>query len=227
MCKWNSEGVKLHRGIQQAVQNSETSVPNLENFSRMQTFEKSTIKISTTQLNTMVQSLWCSNTSWHTLTKGAYAILARRRAISVFPQPVGPIMSIFFGTISSLSPSGIRWRRHLFPAVAENPCIFIHINWGNQREKERFADWNSNQFLHYSHFEWPQKKYTNLMGWQLQSDLFGSKFTSPKKRLYEDLVKIPYKNDRVDSWFKKGRAQRYISVCTRVMGVKHWWDVWL
>lgn len=36
-----------------------------------------------------------------TLTKGASANLARRLAISVFPQPVGPIMSMFLGTISS------------------------------------------------------------------------------------------------------------------------------
>ncbi len=194
----------------------------------MQTFKKSTTEISTTQLNTRVQSLWCSNTNWHTLTKGAYAILARRRAISVFPQPVGPIMSIFFGTISSLSPSGIRWRRHLFPAVAEDPCIFIHINWGNQREKERFCRLEFKPVSPlFTFWMTTEKIYTNLMGWQLQSDLFGSKFTSFKKRLYEDLVKIPYKNDRVDSWFKKGRTQRYISVCTRVMGVKHWWDVWL
>jgi hypothetical protein len=53
----------------------------------------------------------------HTFTKGAYAILARRLAISVFPQPVGPIIRMFFGTISSLSGSGIRCRRHLFPAI--------------------------------------------------------------------------------------------------------------
>ena len=36
-----------------------------------------------------------------TLTKGASASLASRRAISVFPQPVGPIMRMFLGTISS------------------------------------------------------------------------------------------------------------------------------
>ncbi len=53
----------------------------------------------------------------HTFTKGAYAILARRLAISVFPQPVGPIIRMFFGTISSLSGSGIRCRRHLFPEI--------------------------------------------------------------------------------------------------------------
>ena len=36
-----------------------------------------------------------------TLTKGASANLASRLAISVLPHPVGPIMSMFFGTISS------------------------------------------------------------------------------------------------------------------------------
>lgn len=37
-----------------------------------------------------------------TLMKGASASFARRLAISVFPQPVGPIIKMFFGTMSSL-----------------------------------------------------------------------------------------------------------------------------
>lgn len=37
----------------------------------------------------------------HTFTKGASASLASRRAISVLPHPVGPIMRMFLGTISS------------------------------------------------------------------------------------------------------------------------------
>ena len=37
----------------------------------------------------------------YTLTKGASASFASRLAISVFPQPVGPIMRMFLGTISS------------------------------------------------------------------------------------------------------------------------------
>ena len=37
----------------------------------------------------------------HTLTKGASASFASRLAISVLPQPVGPIMRMFLGTISS------------------------------------------------------------------------------------------------------------------------------
>jgi hypothetical protein len=36
-----------------------------------------------------------------TLTKGESVIFASLRAISVFPHPVGPIMRMFLGTISS------------------------------------------------------------------------------------------------------------------------------
>ena len=36
-----------------------------------------------------------------TFTKGASANFARRRDISVLPQPVGPTIRIFLGTISS------------------------------------------------------------------------------------------------------------------------------
>ena len=43
--------------------------------------------------------------------KGAWASLARRRAISVLPTPVGPIMMMFLGAISSRSSSGTCWRR--------------------------------------------------------------------------------------------------------------------
>lgn len=39
--------------------------------------------------------------TWRTLTNGAPESLASRRAISVLPQPVGPIMRMFLGTISS------------------------------------------------------------------------------------------------------------------------------
>jgi hypothetical protein len=38
-----------------------------------------------------------------TLTKGAAASLASRRAISVFPTPVGPIMMMLLGTISAMA----------------------------------------------------------------------------------------------------------------------------
>ena len=46
-----------------------------------------------------------------TLMKGACASLASRREISVFPTPVGPIMMMFFGAISSRSGSGTCIRR--------------------------------------------------------------------------------------------------------------------
>ena len=46
-----------------------------------------------------------------TLTKGAPASRARRRAISVFPTPVGPIMRMLLGRISSRISSGACRRR--------------------------------------------------------------------------------------------------------------------
>src|SRR5580765_8307218 len=42
---------------------------------------------------------------------GASASLARRRAISVLPTPVGPIIRMFFGVISWRSGSATCWRR--------------------------------------------------------------------------------------------------------------------
>jgi hypothetical protein len=46
-----------------------------------------------------------------TLTKGASASRASRRAISVLPTPVGPISRMFFGVISWRSGSGTCCRR--------------------------------------------------------------------------------------------------------------------
>lgn len=46
-----------------------------------------------------------------TLMKGAPIILAIRRAISVLPTPVGPIIRMFLGVISSRSAPGTCWRR--------------------------------------------------------------------------------------------------------------------
>src|SRR5688500_11612579 len=43
--------------------------------------------------------------------KGALASLARRRAISVLPTPVGPIIRMFLGAISSAISGGSCWRR--------------------------------------------------------------------------------------------------------------------
>src|SRR5690606_37061468 len=42
---------------------------------------------------------------------GAFARRARRRAISVLPTPVGPIIRMFFGVISWRSGSATCWRR--------------------------------------------------------------------------------------------------------------------
>jgi len=49
-----------------------------------------------------------------TFTNGAPARRASRRAISVFPTPVGPIMMMLFGRISSRMSSGAWERRHRF-----------------------------------------------------------------------------------------------------------------
>src|SRR5207253_4553514 len=43
--------------------------------------------------------------------KGASASRARRRAISVLPTPVGPIMRMFLGVISPRNLSSTCWRR--------------------------------------------------------------------------------------------------------------------
>src|SRR6185369_4822589 len=49
-----------------------------------------------------------------TFKNGASASLAKRRAISVLPQPVGPIMRMFFGSTSSRIASSSCWRRQRF-----------------------------------------------------------------------------------------------------------------
>ena len=46
-----------------------------------------------------------------TFMKGELESLARRRAISVFPTPVGPIMRMFLGITSSAISGGSFWRR--------------------------------------------------------------------------------------------------------------------
>ena len=46
-----------------------------------------------------------------TFTKGAPARRARRRAISVFPTPVGPIMRMFLGVTSRAISGGSFLRR--------------------------------------------------------------------------------------------------------------------
>ena len=49
-----------------------------------------------------------------TLKKGASVSLAKRRAIYVFPHPVGPWINKFFGVISSLRSDGRFFLLHLF-----------------------------------------------------------------------------------------------------------------
>ena len=46
-----------------------------------------------------------------TFTNGAAASFASRRAISVLPTPVGPIIRMFFGWISSRRSPVTFWRR--------------------------------------------------------------------------------------------------------------------
>ena len=48
------------------------------------------------------------------LRKGDWARWASRLAISVFPTPVGPIIMIFLGAISSRRGGSTCWRRHRF-----------------------------------------------------------------------------------------------------------------
>ncbi len=48
-----------------------------------------------------------------TFTNGASVRREIRRAISVFPTPVGPIIRMFFGVISRATSGARRWRRHL------------------------------------------------------------------------------------------------------------------
>ena len=62
-----------------------------------------------------------------TLRKGAPARRASRRAISVFPTPVGPIMMMLFGRISSRMSSGACERRQrLRTAIA---TAFFATSW--------------------------------------------------------------------------------------------------
>src|SRR5690606_18409190 len=51
--------------------------------------------------------------------------LASLLAISVFPTPVGPIMSMFFGAISSLSSGETRWRRQRFLSAIDTARLAL------------------------------------------------------------------------------------------------------
>src|SRR3984893_13071381 len=64
---------------------------------------------------------------------GASASFARRRAISVLPTPVGPIIRMFFGVISWRNGSATCWRRHRLrnataPAFFARPCPMMCLS---------------------------------------------------------------------------------------------------
>src|SRR5690242_835404 len=68
--------------------------------------------------------------------KGASASRASRRAISVLPTPVGPIIRMFFGVISCRSGSATCWRRQrLRSAIATArfalpcPTMYLSSSW--------------------------------------------------------------------------------------------------
>jgi hypothetical protein len=68
--------------------------------------------------------------------KGAFASLRSRRAISVLPTPVGPIMRMFLGVISVRSGSGTCERRQrLRSAIATArfasacPTMYLSSSW--------------------------------------------------------------------------------------------------
>src|SRR5688572_30232190 len=67
---------------------------------------------------------------------GASASRARRRAISVLPTPVGPIIRMFFGVISLRIGSATCWRRQRFlSAIATArfalawPTMYLSSSW--------------------------------------------------------------------------------------------------
>mmetsp|Transcript_12362 Transcript_12362/g.17625 ORF Transcript_12362/g.17625 Transcript_12362/m.17625 type:complete len:209 (+) Transcript_12362:211-837(+) len=101
-------------------------------------FMRCLLRVLTIFRATSVRSLIIESTSfpWNptsvnlvasTLMKGACANLASLRAISVFPTPVGPIISIFLGIISSLMFWGSflrlqRFRKASATAFLASPC---------------------------------------------------------------------------------------------------------
>ena len=88
-------------------------------------------RVSVIDASTRSRMIWSTSRPWNptsvnfvasTLMKGACASLLSRRAISVFPQPVGPIIRMFFGTISFFRSSPSSCRRHRFRrAIATAP----------------------------------------------------------------------------------------------------------
>mmetsp|Transcript_62610 Transcript_62610/g.123024 ORF Transcript_62610/g.123024 Transcript_62610/m.123024 type:complete len:239 (+) Transcript_62610:774-1490(+) len=88
------------------------------------------------EISTRSLMIWSTSLPWKptsvnlvasTLMKGASERSESRRAISVLPQPVGPIIRIFFGMISSVNAAGSLWRRQRFrraiaTALFASPC---------------------------------------------------------------------------------------------------------
>mmetsp|Transcript_9142 Transcript_9142/g.15701 ORF Transcript_9142/g.15701 Transcript_9142/m.15701 type:complete len:274 (+) Transcript_9142:658-1479(+) len=85
--------------------------------------KRSLVRVRMMAASTRSRIIWSTSRPWNptsvnfvasTLMNGASASFAKRRAISVFPQPVGPIMRMFLGTISSFRGDATLWRRHRF-----------------------------------------------------------------------------------------------------------------
>mmetsp|Transcript_9899 Transcript_9899/g.17474 ORF Transcript_9899/g.17474 Transcript_9899/m.17474 type:complete len:236 (-) Transcript_9899:504-1211(-) len=79
--------------------------------------------VMTTAASARSRTIWSTSRPWNptsvnlvasTFTKGALQSFAIRRAISVLPQPVGPIIKMFLGTTSFRRSLVSCWRRHLF-----------------------------------------------------------------------------------------------------------------
>mmetsp|Transcript_21059 Transcript_21059/g.66200 ORF Transcript_21059/g.66200 Transcript_21059/m.66200 type:complete len:272 (+) Transcript_21059:1017-1832(+) len=81
------------------------------------------LRVRLIETSTRSRMIWSTSRPWKptsvnlvasTLMNGACASFDSRRAISVFPTPVGPIIRMFFGTISAFNSSPSNCRRHRF-----------------------------------------------------------------------------------------------------------------
>mmetsp|Transcript_43986 Transcript_43986/g.84027 ORF Transcript_43986/g.84027 Transcript_43986/m.84027 type:complete len:320 (-) Transcript_43986:327-1286(-) len=89
---------------------------------------RSLVRVRTMAASTRSRMIWSTSRPWKptsvnlvasTLIKGASASLANLRAISVLPHPVGPIIRMFLGTISSFIGEAILClRQRLRSAIA-------------------------------------------------------------------------------------------------------------
>src|SRR5205085_2924741 len=71
--------------------------------------------------------------------KGAWASRAKRRAISVLPTPVGPIIRIFFGAISSRRSSATCWRRQRLRSAMATARLALCWPMMSRSSSERIA----------------------------------------------------------------------------------------